>query len=67
MRATLMHAAGDVRVVDVPDPVLQEPTDALVRVTYARRVFDRELPLSEIAEAYRLMHLREALKVLLRP
>ena len=32
MRATLMYGAGDVRVEDVPDPGLQEPTDALVRV-----------------------------------
>lgn len=31
------------------------------------RVFDRELPLDEIAEAYRLMDSREALKVLIRP
>lgn len=34
MRATIMYAAGDVRVEEVPDPVLQEPTDALVRVTH---------------------------------
>lgn len=27
-----MYGAGDVRVEQVPDPVLQEPTDALVRV-----------------------------------
>ncbi|WP_406315350.1 zinc-dependent alcohol dehydrogenase family protein [Streptosporangium sp. NBC_01639] len=32
MRATLIYGAGDVRVEDVPDPVLQEPTDAVVRV-----------------------------------
>jgi threonine dehydrogenase-like Zn-dependent dehydrogenase len=32
MRATLIYGAGDVRVQDVPDPVLREPTDALVRV-----------------------------------
>jgi threonine dehydrogenase-like Zn-dependent dehydrogenase len=32
MRATLMYGAGDVRVEDVPDPVLREPTDAVVRV-----------------------------------
>ncbi|GAA1412080.1 zinc-binding dehydrogenase [Catellatospora coxensis] len=32
MRATLIYGAGDVRVEDVPDPVLHEPTDALVRV-----------------------------------
>ena len=31
------------------------------------KVFDRELPLGEIAEAYRLMDSREALKVLIRP
>src|SRR5256714_7528270 len=33
MRATLMDEAGDVRVEDVPDAKLIEPTDALVRVT----------------------------------
>lgn len=32
MRATLIYGAGDVRVEDVPDPVLREPTDAVVRV-----------------------------------
>ena len=32
MRATLMYGAGDVRVENVPDPVLREPTDAVVRV-----------------------------------
>ncbi|MFG1820166.1 alcohol dehydrogenase catalytic domain-containing protein [Kribbella sp. NPDC049174] len=35
MRATYMYKAGDVRVIDVPDPVIQEPTDALVRVVNA--------------------------------
>ncbi|WP_017547106.1 zinc-binding dehydrogenase [Nocardiopsis prasina] len=32
MRAALMYGAGDVRVEDVPDPELVDPTDALVRV-----------------------------------
>jgi threonine dehydrogenase-like Zn-dependent dehydrogenase len=32
MRATVMYGAGDVRVDDVPDPVLKERTDAVVRV-----------------------------------
>jgi threonine dehydrogenase-like Zn-dependent dehydrogenase len=32
MRATLMYGAGDVRVEDIPDPTVQEPTDAVVRV-----------------------------------
>ncbi|WP_405495777.1 zinc-binding dehydrogenase [Nocardia sp. NBC_00511] len=32
MRATYMYGAGDVRVIDVPDPVIQHQTDAVVRV-----------------------------------
>lgn len=32
MRATVMYGAGDVRVENVPDPTLKEPTDAVVRV-----------------------------------
>lgn len=35
MRAALMYGAGDIRVADVPDPTIQEPTDAIIRVTYA--------------------------------
>ena len=35
MLATVMYAAGDVRVEDVPDAQLVEPTDALVTVTRA--------------------------------
>src|SRR6266516_3337507 len=35
MRATVMYGAGDVRIEDVPDARLIEPTDALVRVTRA--------------------------------
>jgi threonine dehydrogenase-like Zn-dependent dehydrogenase len=35
MRATVMHGAADVRIEDVPDPSLVEPTDAIVRVTRA--------------------------------
>jgi threonine dehydrogenase-like Zn-dependent dehydrogenase len=35
MRATYMFGAGDVRVIDVPDATLQQPTDAIVRVTRA--------------------------------
>jgi threonine dehydrogenase-like Zn-dependent dehydrogenase len=32
MKATLMFGAGDVRIENVPDPVLQQKTDAIVRV-----------------------------------
>jgi threonine dehydrogenase-like Zn-dependent dehydrogenase len=35
MRATLIHGARDIRVDEVPDPGLHQPTDALVRVVAA--------------------------------
>jgi threonine dehydrogenase-like Zn-dependent dehydrogenase len=35
MRASVMHGAGDVRIEDVPDPSIVDPTDAIVRVTRA--------------------------------
>ncbi|GAA0600807.1 zinc-dependent alcohol dehydrogenase family protein [Streptomyces crystallinus] len=35
MRATVIHAPHDIRVEDVPDPVVQLPTDAVVRVLRA--------------------------------
>ncbi|MBM9459080.1 zinc-dependent alcohol dehydrogenase family protein [Nocardioides sp. zg-536] len=33
MRATTIHAPGDIRVEQVPDPVLKKATDAIVKVT----------------------------------
>ena len=35
MRATVMYGAGDVRIENVPDPQIIEPTDAVIRVTRA--------------------------------
>jgi len=35
LRATVFYGARDVRVEEVPDATLREPTDALVRVTHA--------------------------------
>lgn len=35
MRATVYHGPRDIRVEEVPDATLSEPTDALVRVTHA--------------------------------
>jgi len=32
MRATTIHAPGDIRLSDVPDPTIEAPTDAVVRV-----------------------------------
>ena len=33
MRATTIHAPGDIRVSEVPDPIIKLPTDAIVQVT----------------------------------
>jgi len=35
MRATVMHKAHDVTIETVPDAVIQQPTDAIIRVTRA--------------------------------
>ncbi len=35
MRATVMYEAGDVRVEEVPDAAIAEPTDAVLRITRA--------------------------------
>jgi len=35
LKATVFYAPGDLRVVQVPDPKILEPTDAIVRVTHA--------------------------------
>ena len=35
MRATIMYKAGDVRIENVPDASIQNPTDAVIRVTRA--------------------------------
>jgi threonine dehydrogenase-like Zn-dependent dehydrogenase len=84
MRATLMYGAGDVRVENVPDPHIQRPTDAIVRVAVRAyieellpavldgtvdpgRVFDRTVNLDQIADGYRAMNDRTALKVLVTP
>lgn len=35
MKATVMQAAGDARVEGVPDAKIEEPTDAVIRITRA--------------------------------
>ncbi|MEH1769555.1 zinc-dependent alcohol dehydrogenase family protein [Nostoc sp.] len=35
MKATVYYAPGDIRVENVPDPTIQQPTDAIVRITHA--------------------------------
>jgi alcohol dehydrogenase len=34
MQATVYHGTGDVRVEEVPDPEIEAPTDAIVRITH---------------------------------
>ena len=43
MRATVMFGAGDVRIENVPDARLIEPTDALVAVTRAACICGSDL------------------------
>ena len=33
MKAVTWHGKEDVRVQDVPEPTIEEPTDAIVRIT----------------------------------
>jgi threonine dehydrogenase-like Zn-dependent dehydrogenase len=33
MKAVVWHGTGDIRLEDVPDPKIQQPTDAIVRIT----------------------------------
>lgn len=33
MKAVVFHKIGDIRLEDVPEPKIQEPTDAIVRIT----------------------------------
>jgi threonine dehydrogenase-like Zn-dependent dehydrogenase len=33
MKAVVFHGVGDIRLDDVPEPTIQQPTDAIVRVT----------------------------------
>ena len=35
MRATVMYKAGDVRIENVPDPKIQDPTDVILCITHA--------------------------------
>ncbi|PZS15704.1 MAG: IMP dehydrogenase [Pseudonocardiales bacterium] len=60
--ATLTGGPATVRAY--LDSVLPQVLDGTID---PGRVFDRELPLDDIAEGYRLMDSREALKVLIRP
>jgi hypothetical protein len=45
MRATVMHQARDVRIENVPDAAIREPTDAVIRITPSLYLRQRPLAL----------------------
>ena len=51
MRALTWHGAHDVRVDDVPDPTIEHPTDAIIRVT-SSGICGSDLHLYEVLGAY---------------
>ena len=51
MKALTWHGKRDVRVENVPDPVLQQPTDAIVRIT-STAICGSDLHLYEVLGAY---------------
>ena len=36
MKAVVFHGVGDIRLDDVPEPKIQDPTDAIVRLIERR-------------------------------
>jgi threonine dehydrogenase-like Zn-dependent dehydrogenase len=51
MKAVAWHGKRDVRVDDVPDPTIQEPTDAIVRIT-TTAICGSDLHLYEVMGAF---------------
>ena len=51
MRAVTWHGTHDVRVDDVPDPTIQDPTDAIIRVT-STGICGSDLHLYEVLGPY---------------
>jgi threonine dehydrogenase-like Zn-dependent dehydrogenase len=51
MKAVTFHGKRDVRVDNVPDPVIQEPTDAIVRIT-STGICGSDLHLYEVMGAF---------------
>lgn len=76
MRATVMHGPGVVRIENVPDARIVEPTDAVISIRYAAicgsdliepgLVFDRVVSLDEVHCGYHAMDASEAIKVMVK-
>jgi len=73
MRATIMHAPGDVRVEERPKPTIQQPTGAIIKLVAACVCgsdlwpYRGAVTINEAAEGCKAMDERRAIKVLLRP
>ncbi|GAA2576260.1 hypothetical protein GCM10011428_07800 [Streptomyces violaceus] len=73
MRGAVIHSPGDVcfEGLDDPAPVRRYLTGLIDRVLSGRiepgKVFDLTLPLEQVAEGYRAMDERRAIKALLKP
>ena len=51
MKAVAWHGKRDVRVDNVPDPTIQEPTDAIIRIT-TTNICGSDLHLYEVLGAF---------------
>jgi hypothetical protein len=69
MRGAVLYGPRDLRFEEREIPTITEPTDALVwkRKINPGKVFDLTLPLDQVAEGYRAMDERRAIKTLLCP
>jgi threonine dehydrogenase-like Zn-dependent dehydrogenase len=69
MKATMLYGPGDVRFEERPDPrCLPHLMDLVLKgIIDPRKVFDLTLPLDRVADGYRAMDERRAIKALRRP
>jgi threonine dehydrogenase-like Zn-dependent dehydrogenase len=61
MKAAILYGPRHVRFAERDAPTILEPTDAVIRLSALT------LPLEQVAEGYRAMDERRAIKTLLRP
>ncbi len=61
MKAVVWHGTKDVRVEEVPDPKIEQPTDAIVRIT-STAICGSDLHLYDVLGPF-----LGAIKVVLRP
>lgn len=65
MKATVMYGASNVRVENVSDTQLIEPTSILDGYIEPGRVFDWTGIIDQVPDSYRAMNAREAIKAMI--